>query len=77
MFGDSVACPLHNWTIGLEDGHAKSPDVGCTPKFAVQVVDGEVFLDEEELRTTAIGRQTVYEGAPIGAETASAERPSS
>ncbi len=75
VFGESVACPLHNWTIGLEDGCAKAPDVGCTTKFAVQVVDGDVFLDEEELRTTAIGRPTVYEGAPIGAETASAERP--
>jgi nitrite reductase (NADH) small subunit len=36
VFGTSVACPLHNWTIGLDDGCAKSPDEGCTPKFAVQ-----------------------------------------
>ena len=28
VFGESVACPLHNWTIGLADGCAKAPDVG-------------------------------------------------
>ena len=22
VFGDNVACPLHNWTIGLADGQA-------------------------------------------------------
>ena len=75
VFGESVACPLHNWTIGLDDGCAKSPDVGCTTVFAVRVVDGEVSLDEDELRTTAIGPAPVYEGAPLGAETAAAERP--
>ena len=51
VFGDSVACPLHNWTISLLDGQAAAPDVGCTPRFAVQVVDGQVFLDAHELRT--------------------------
>jgi nitrite reductase (NADH) small subunit len=54
VFGTSVACPLHNWTIGLCDGQAAAPDEGCTPRFAVQVVDGEVFLDTEELATRAI-----------------------
>ena len=24
VFGDSVACPLHNWTIGLADGCARA-----------------------------------------------------
>jgi nitrite reductase (NADH) small subunit len=54
VFGTSVACPLHNWTIGLCDGQASAPDEGCTPRFAIQVVDGEVFLDAEELATHAI-----------------------
>ena len=54
VFGDSVACPLHNWTIGLADGCAKEPDVGCTPNFAVQVVDGAVQLDARELDTLGI-----------------------
>jgi nitrite reductase (NADH) small subunit len=25
VFGDGVACPLHNWTIGLADGCARRP----------------------------------------------------
>ena len=37
VFGTSVACPLHNWTIGLDDGCAKSPDEGCAVKFACRV----------------------------------------
>lgn len=55
VFGTSVACPLHNWTIGLDDGCAKAPDAGCTPRFAVKVEDGQVFLDAEELNTVALG----------------------
>jgi nitrite reductase (NADH) small subunit len=54
VFGRSVACPLHNWTIGLCDGQAAAPDVGCTPRFAVNVVDGVVQLDEQELATLGI-----------------------
>lgn len=49
VFGTQVACPLHNWTIGLCDGQASAPDEGCTPKFAVKVEDGAVYLDAEEL----------------------------
>ena len=51
VFGTSVACPLHNWTIGLCTGQAAAPDEGSTPAFAVKVEDGQVFLIEEELAT--------------------------
>jgi nitrite reductase (NADH) small subunit len=54
VFGTSVACPLHNWTIGLQDGCATSPDEGCVPKFACQVEAGQVLLDAEELLTLAV-----------------------
>ena len=54
VFGDSVACPLHNWTIGLADGCAKQPDEGCTPKFSVNVENGMVFLDVDELNSVAL-----------------------
>jgi nitrite reductase (NADH) small subunit len=54
VFGESVACPLHNWNIGLCDGVAAAPDVGCTPKFAVQVVDGQVSLRADELATLGV-----------------------
>ena len=49
VFGDSVACPLHNWTIGLADGCAAAPDVGCAQRFSVRVEDGAVALDLLEL----------------------------
>jgi nitrite reductase (NADH) small subunit len=54
VFGTSVACPLHNWAIGLDDGCAKSPDEGCTPKFSVKVEDGQVMMNVLELKTHAL-----------------------
>ena len=49
VFGTSVACPLHNWTIGLCDGQASAPDEGCTPKFSVKLDGEQVFLNSAEL----------------------------
>ncbi|HWP20720.1 MAG TPA: nitrite reductase small subunit NirD [Burkholderiaceae bacterium] len=54
VFGESVACPLHNWTIGLKDGCAQAPDEGCTPRFGVKVEDGQVYLDLDELNSIAV-----------------------
>ena len=54
VFGRQVACPLHNWTIGLDNGAAREPDEGCTPSFAVRVVAGMVYLDADELATRAL-----------------------
>lgn len=54
VFGHSVACPLHNWTIELADGCARAPDVGCTTPFAVRVDAGQVYLDAAELRGRAV-----------------------
>jgi nitrite reductase (NADH) small subunit len=51
VYGHSVACPLHNWTIGLDDGCAKAPDQGCTERFACKVEGGRVFLEAESLTT--------------------------
>lgn len=45
VFGDRVACPLHNWTIDLDSGRAAAPDEGCTQRFAVRVEAGRVLLD--------------------------------
>jgi nitrite reductase (NADH) small subunit len=49
-----VACPLHNWTIGLDDGCAKQPDEGCTQKFSLKVDDGAVYLNVVELASLAV-----------------------
>ena len=54
VFGESVACPLHNWTIDLNGGCAKAPDEGCTPKFAVKIEAGAVHLDAAELATLGL-----------------------
>jgi nitrite reductase (NADH) small subunit len=54
VFGHSVACPLHNWSVGLADGCAQAPDVGCTVKFGVRIEDGTVLLDADELRDLAV-----------------------
>lgn len=54
VMADSVACPLHNWTIALSDGRAKAPDEGCTPAFACKLESGQVYLDAQELATKAL-----------------------
>ena len=54
VFGDAVACPLHNWSIGLADGCARSPDEGSTPAFACKLEAGQVFLDADELASKAL-----------------------
>ena len=54
VFGESVACPLHNWTIGLADGCARAPDAGCTTRFSVQVDSGVVSLDADVLNSLAL-----------------------
>lgn len=42
--GKKVTCPLHGWNIGLEDGNAVAPDVGCAHKYPVKVEQGVVYL---------------------------------
>jgi nitrite reductase (NADH) small subunit len=64
VFGRSVACPLHNWTISLSDGCAKAPDEGCTTPFKLQVVDAVVHLDKTELASLAIGEFIAASAAP-------------
>ena len=70
VFGDAVACPLHNWAIGLADGIARAPDQGCTPSFACKVEAGQVFLDREEL-----GAKALDLGAPTAGPCAKATAP--
>jgi len=39
-----VTCPLHNWVIDLESGHAQAPDNGCTPTVPVKIEGKAVYL---------------------------------
>jgi nitrite reductase (NADH) small subunit len=44
VFGDRVACPLHNWTIELASGCAAAPDDGCVRTFATRIDGGVVHV---------------------------------
>ena len=44
VHGHKVTCPLHNWIIELASGQAVAPDVGCTPRVPIRLVDGFVWL---------------------------------
>jgi nitrite reductase (NADH) small subunit len=44
VYGKHVACPLHNWSICLEDGKAVAPDVGCAKRIALKLEDGAIYL---------------------------------
>jgi len=69
VFGESVACPLHNWTIDLNGGCAKAPDEGRTPKFAVKVEGGAVHLDAAELATLGLDLERPSAGPKLSAPT--------
>jgi len=62
VFGHSVACPLHNWTIALDSGEAQAPDVGCAVRFEVRLVEGQVLLNQQELDTLAIDLPALVAG---------------
>ncbi|QKV52811.1 nitrite reductase (NAD(P)H) small subunit [Comamonas antarctica] len=70
VLGNSVACPLHNWTIGC-DGQAAAPDEGCTPGFRVKLEQGQVYLDAGELAEHAI-TQTRPVAGPVSRKPACA-----
>ena len=45
VFGERVACPLHNTCVDLNTGCAIAPDKGEVQRFAVKVIDGDVYVD--------------------------------
>jgi nitrite reductase (NADH) small subunit len=44
VYGERVACPLHNWSIELNSGCAVAPDEGCAQRFPTRVDAGMVYL---------------------------------
>ena len=48
VHGESVTCPLHNWVIGLTDGHAKAPDEGCARTVPVRLEGRTILLLVEQ-----------------------------
>ena len=44
VYGNKVACPLHDWKINLDTGLAVAPDEGCAARFPVKLEGGRVLL---------------------------------
>lgn len=44
VHGRSVTCPLHNWVIGLNDGKAKGPDIGCATIYPIKKEGDKLML---------------------------------
>lgn len=44
VHGDRVACPLHDWKIHLDTGHAVAPDEGCAATFPVKMDGDKIML---------------------------------
>ena len=47
VFGERVACPLHNTCVELDSGCAVAPDKGQVRSYAVNVDSGTVYLKLE------------------------------
>ena len=44
VYGERVACPLHNWNVDRRSGCAIAPDEGCVESFPIRVDAGMVYL---------------------------------
>lgn len=49
-----VTCPLHNWDISLESGHALGADSGCTTTFKIKVEDNTVLLCADKVPSLSV-----------------------
>jgi nitrite reductase (NADH) small subunit len=47
VFGERVACPLHNTCVELSSGCAVAPDKGQVQSYAVRIDEGVVYVDLE------------------------------
>lgn len=53
VHGRAVTCPLHNWVIDLETGHAQGADKGSVKTYALKIEGDRVLLDTSRLRDLA------------------------
>lgn len=44
VMGNRVACPLHDWKIGLDNGIAAEPDEGCAASFPIKMQGEKIML---------------------------------
>ena len=53
VHGASVTCPLHNWVFDLTTGKALGADEGQVRTYAIDVVDGRIFIAAEIMAVAA------------------------
>lgn len=53
VHGASVTCPLHNWVFDLTTGKALGADEGQVRTYAIDVVDGRIFIAAEIMSVAA------------------------
>jgi len=53
VHGTSVTCPLHNWVFDLASGEALGADEGQVRTYAIDVVDGRIFMAEQAVMVAA------------------------
>jgi len=68
VYGQRVACPLHNWSIDLASGQAVAPDTGCTRVIPLRVARGRLFLHAAAL--AAAGAAAALPSCPASAHAA-------
>jgi nitrite reductase (NADH) small subunit len=44
VYGERVACPLHNTSVELGNGCAVAPDKGQVKSYAVKVESGDIYV---------------------------------
>lgn len=54
VYGHTVACPLHNWSIDLETGEAVAPDKGCSHHYPVKVENGTIAIAVSAPKVTSM-----------------------
>ena len=53
VHGASVTCPLHNWVFDLATGKATGADEGQVRTYAIDVVDGRIFMAADMMMVAA------------------------
>ncbi len=53
VHGKAVTCPLHNWVISLETGHALGADEGAVKTISLRNIDGQLSIMLESMLAAA------------------------
>lgn len=53
VHGAAVTCPMHNWVFDLSTGQAQGADEGEVRTYAVNVVEGRIFITPDLMLVAA------------------------